>query len=73
MQSLNNSLTSSHSLTQQPSGVPTLPPAKILSKKPYHIRSSGPSDQPSGSPSIAVSVNPSPLPIIAPTTFTSDV
>ena len=73
MQSLINSWTSSNSLIQQPSGVTTVPPAKILSKKPYHIRSSGPSDQPSGSPSIAVSVNPRPLPIIAPTTFTLDV
>ena len=50
LQSFNPSGTPSHFLTQQPSGVPTLPPAAMPSKKTSHIPSSGPSDHYSVSP-----------------------
>ena len=41
--------------------------------KTSHIPSSGPSDHPSGSPSVDMSAHLSPLPGITPTTFNSDV
>ena len=42
-------------------------------KKPTHITSSGLSDHPHSSPSVAMSVNLSPWPSIISTTFPSDV
>ena len=50
-----------------------LNPSGITSKKPSHIPSSGLSDNPMNSPSVAISVIISPLTCITPTTFPSDV
>ena len=48
-----------------------LDPSGIISKKLFHITSSGPSDNPSVSPPFAIIVHTSHLPIIAPTTLPS--
>ena len=61
--------TQSHFPTQQPSEVSTFPPASIPINKTSHITISVLSEQPSGSPSVAVSVHHIPLPSIAPTTL----
>ena len=50
-----------------------LEPAGKLSKKTSHITSSGQSDHPSSSPSVAMSMNTIPLLSIKSTTLTSDV
>ena len=42
------------------------------SNKTFHITNSGPIDHSSGSPSVAMSVHPSPLSSITQTTFPSD-
>ena len=69
LQILDPSGTSINFTTQQPSGVPTFPPAEITSKKASQITSSGLNDQPSGSPSVAVILHTITLPSIVPTTF----
>ena len=49
-----------------------MPPDVIICKKPSHIPSIGPSDQPSGNPSFSMSVNNIYFPSITPTTMPSD-
>ena len=50
-----------------------LDPDGMPSNKTSHVPSSGLSDHPRSSPSVAVSMNPIPFPSITPTTFPSDV
>ena len=57
--------------SQQPSGLPTFPPAAIPPKKCFHIPSSDQSYQRSGGPPVAMNVHPSPFPSIVPTTLPS--
>ena len=59
--------------TQQPNGVPTLPPALNTSKKPSSIPISSSIYHTRGSPSVAVSVYLITLQGIEPTKFPSDV
>ena len=66
---LKTSGTKSHFTTQQPGGVPTLTRDAMTTKKTSHIPSSGPSDNLSRIPSVAMSVNPSLLSNIKLTTF----